>query len=458
MNHWSISAVSGLVLTGAFAFVASSRPRPQYHPSEFIDANRPECPHSYDTIPAPAEQEIVNGPMVPVPAILIGGVFSLASRIPEFNDCQRIILESGDRYGPLMSVFASDVLGHVRFAKGASTETRAIAAVQVLNYAPGFYYKPLGIGPLFNCLYLAGYPGQWRAVMVQMREVNTCEPTRNIGSITGGTPLAVIEAPSPTQFQHDYDVPAAARWGWDGTNNVQYIGLRCGTAWCHVGPADHDGRPGFIPERAYISPAAATDRVRSVLGWYDVQRLGMVRNVSGRTEIQVSGVTGYVFPAPDLAKHPTPQDFPRFIPVAYVALETTSPTDPAVAYYKRKFNYDVLRHGSPLDRMTELALCYGSWKSCGANLSTSWVVRASCVRAGGFDVLVTSTDKHWWALLTSRLSRPPIVRCVTQRLHDPVPDNMPATTRWRWIATDETTWDYCTSGCCETEGDRPGGT
>lgn len=456
MNRHSVTTLSGLVLTAAFTLATSTAPSIRPPTRQELSPDRPECPHEYGKIKAPDSTELVNGTIIPAPAMLYGTAFPSTSDIPEFNDCQRIILESGSRYGPLMSVFASDRLGQLRFSKADETDTYAVAAVQVLNYSRGFYYRPLGIGPLFNCLYLWGYSGNWHAKMVSRGVDNSCSPRIDLSSIAGGTTLAVIEAPAGA-FTNRSDYPAAARWEWDRRNNIQYIGLRCGPGWCQVGRADAAGNPAFAPAGPYIAAptdaARGADRVRSIKGWYDEQRLAIVKPTTGGGFVaEVSGVTGWVFPAPDLVRHTQFDHFKSFIPVAYVALETMLESDPAVKYYKDKFNYDVVPRGSALSRMTEIALCYGSWKSCAGWSLPDPALKASCGGPAAFAAVASKGDKRWWARLTSRVTSSVIFRCVTRRTHDPAPNDMPASARWRWLARDETTWDYCMSGCCETEG------
>jgi hypothetical protein len=459
MNRWSLTTMSGLVLTATFTLAGTKASTAPPHLEDEINPDRPECPHNYVKIGRPKEVELANGPPISAPATMYGTNLPAISSIPEFNDCQRIVLESGHDYGPLMSVFASDRLGQVRFAKGTTSEYRAIAAVQVLNYALAYYYRPLGIKPLFNCLYLWGYPGQFHARMVWKQTDIDCAPVLDTARIGPGTTLGVIEAPEGA-LSNISDYPAAARWEWDSEHRIQYIGLRCGAAWCQVGPADGTGRAAFNPTTSYIDPptvrpstdaALGAARVRAVKGWYDEQQLAYVTKVDGKPVAKVSGVHGWVFPAPQLAKYERLADFTEFRPVAYVALEATDATQATLStleYYKAKFNYDVVPRGSPLSEMTEIAVCSAAWEACFPNprLTPAMPPCATPILRGD------ATASRWWARLRSRATHNDVYRCVTRRTHNPVPNDMPASARWRWLASDETTWDYCMSGCCETEG------
>src|ERR1044071_4084538 len=91
--------------------------------SEDIRANLPECPHDWTTL----HVALTDSTKDPLP-VGIASTYTFATgfvapgvttNVPEFHDCQRIILEDGVTYGPLMAVFASRGLGQLPFQKTA---------------------------------------------------------------------------------------------------------------------------------------------------------------------------------------------------------------------------------------------------------------------------------------------------------------------------------------------------
>jgi hypothetical protein len=377
------------------------------------------------------------------------------TNVPEFNDCQKIISTDG-KYGPLMAVFASDSLS-VWNPKNAP-KNRALAAVEVLNHSANSTYGPLGIGPFFNCLFMWQDPKQWHAVMVPYGE-QQCPRVVDPATITGGTSLEVLTAPNGG-FQDLSNFPPVARWEWDYSRRIQLIGVRCGDAWCTIGPAKYQGQ-AFIDPPAYIQPPTTSptpeNRVRSIKGWYDQQRLADITNGSAVP----SSVMGMVFPDPNLASHDGhPEHFKQgFVPVSYVALEGRGNSAIGVLkYYKSKFNFDPVPPGSSLAAMTEIALCEGTWKDCPRDLSEipqspghHWMVKKSCDDAA--KAAIAAGQSVWWTRIVSRVTHDTLYRCATRRTHDGV-TFVPATARWRWLALDETVWQACRTGCCEVEGDK----
>jgi hypothetical protein len=436
---------------------------------------RPECPHTWpDTITLKIEE---RGNVSSIAAGEVPGPTFPSRNIPEFNDCQRIILPANQvtdstsyggppaRYGPLMALFADERLGKLDSLVAATDSV--FAAVQVFNYAPGFRYHPLEIFPLYNCLYLWGEPTQRKARMVA-RGVEPHCPPRPVAVLDTSHPrLRVVEAARGV-FTSPNDYPVTARWEWDPTTNTQYISVRCGDRTCFVGRPRQGTIPQFRPDDSYIpvpttGTPSANDRVRYIPGWYDRQRLAM----ETRAGLVPSGVVGWVFPSPELGSRHWPAYRDTFLVVGHIALEADGVDAPGVSYYKRKFNYDVVRRGTPLRMMTELSLCLGTDASCGVPDGERIALAASCrqvhqetrdltgpASAGGVvqqsNTTLLDPSARWFARVRSPATRRTMFRCVTRRVDPHVTTiGIPATTRWRWLATDETTWDFCGSGCCE---------
>jgi len=448
---WEVLAAAGVVSTSAF-MMGDGIPR-----SETLRAEWPECPHSFDTIRVSkssrkttlATETFVFGPGgMSVPKHL--------TNVPEFHDCQRIILSNGNKYGPLMAVFAAADLGQRKFSNrdtsarrdtslvGDSSAFRDVyAAVEVFNDSADFTYEPLGIGPLFNCLYVYRVAGQLRAKMRQVGAVekDCAEPVDPIA--IPGTDLAVDE--TLKDYYDEADYPSVARWDWDKRHREQYIGLKCGRAWCEVGRL---APFRFYPSNAYLPPPPAgtiapEDRVRAIKGWYDQQYVAVQAGIN----VKPGNVVATFFPDPDLAAHANDGDFHRtWITVSYAAFEGPP------GQYKHKFNFDDRSPAPlPLSRMNPLALCYGTAGQCSVPLFP--LPSASLVTSCGPSALMQSIyDERWWARLRGRTSSGGTVnmfKCVNKRDHAGVP--IAATVRWRWLAEDETEWQYCPNGCCEVQ-------
>src|SRR5206468_1154732 len=96
-----------------------------------------------------------------------------------------------------------------------------------------------------------------------------------------------------------------ARWDWDAVHRQQYIGIKCGAAWCEIGDS------GFVPSPGVTSPPTfdpvpgvtvspeAIKRTWRVKGWYDEQ-LVPVETETGSS--QPSNVMATFIPSPALGR------------------------------------------------------------------------------------------------------------------------------------------------------------
>src|SRR5690606_29361545 len=123
-----------------------------------------------------------------------------------------------------------------------------------------------------------------------------------------------VRAHRPAGLSPD-DLPVAARWGGDGArDNLHYISIRCGDAWCDV------GRPGFrVPAGRpadFVPPGAAAAgwgppipsrlaRVSAIPGWFDEQLLA----VDGDGGLVASERHSILAPHPDLDDLKAQSDF-----------------------------------------------------------------------------------------------------------------------------------------------------
>jgi hypothetical protein len=344
---------------------------------------------------------------------------------------------------------------HIRTAPGPTKTTLPFA--EIYTYGEG--YKPLGIGPNFNCLYVyvdndlalrakmvhAPYLGsKWDACRDAVDPLKARGETLTVLRTTGG------------RFD---DYPAASRWDWDAVSHQQYIGIKCGAAWCEI------GRP--TGGRIHLSPVhdpgtgfpSREQRVLRIKGWYDEQVLAYA---DGPGHAIPTSLRGTVIPDPglDTANDAVFKKTPRpWIPVAYVALAPD--VDPingitavgkpaseinglATAYYKKKFNFDTVRVRASLQALNQVSLCYGTRTMCGVPPLPGGPKGCPSTR-NMFGV----TKDRWWSKIVSAVKHDVVFKCITRRDHSGMALRVPAAARWRWLADDETVWEDCTQGCCE---------
>ena len=399
-----------LVLSAAPLVVLAILPLIDLRVSEPQDPtlNRRECPHEWKlrrTGSGPATSPIAN--------------------IPEFHDCQRFIVRKDGtlKYDSLYAIFADpqlDSLDRRLNTLDSLAQKRgdnALAAAEI--YTGHGQYSPLGIKTDYSCLYLFHHydanPG-WRAILVSESTPNfRCGGEVNPGALSGKE-LAVRFTTFPGVFK-DEDYPPVARWDWDSVNLKQYIGIKCGSAWCEIGES------GFVSSEAYSADHSLPRefrRTRMIKGWYDEQWLATVAEGT----VQPTRIKGTIFPDENLGKYDNMAGFSSKPPVAQIAIGGPA-TD-----YKNKFNLDPAPVGGT--HLNTMTMCQGSKFSClgwpfwqwPKNCKTGWYATI---------VALDGSKRH---------------KCVT-RWPAPAGIHVWATARWRWLANDETTWKRCAEGCCE---------
>lgn len=428
-------------------------------PPSFL-ASRPECPHAW-IWPADSVQYHTG-----LHSALIGNVDLVQSVIntPEFHDCQRFIVRIADKleYREFYAIWASTrlsqltadlsdptasrldtvglgppVVGDPSLPSGVRTDATlpptdspfAVAAAEI--YAEG-RYDPLGIEPWFNCLYLYRRNQRWEARMVPKGDKDVqCVRISPNAAVSAGKDLEVIATSFP-EFKFEEDYPPVARWDWDATNGKQYIGIKCGGAWCEVGER---GFEASAPLPLSGTEPRAERRVKLIKGWYDQQFLA-----DDRTSQPVpSGITGTIIPDTLLGHFNQIGDFGRFTHAADVVLVKGSVADdPVLVRYRSKFNFAE----STFDIPNKVFLCAGG----------------GCTPATGETAPACAPGNPWSARIvpastsagTSRLS------CITRMEATdyfvgtsaaPV-ILVPGTSRWRWLRNDEGGWMRCMNGCC----------
>jgi hypothetical protein len=384
--------------------------------------------------------------------------------VPEFHDCQKFLVGDGTQYGPLVAIFAaweldkvtarldsaagiaplarpvpgarSDTLTPTSGATAAAPNTGAsgsfgLAAALIVNLGARYRVDDFDIRPGYNCLFMwRGGKVQWKAIIVPVADEKTCTNPLGLDSVNTSLGLKVVEDKTGGNDSKAY--PPVARWDYDPVSKQQYIGIKCGAAWCEIGSRN------FKPNAAYT---ALNDRVGRIKGWFDEQYLAIIKTgTGGPTAPMPSRLKGTLIPHPDLDRY-TAADFDnRWAVVGYVALDGDTQQLP---FYKTKLNLERAPVGN-LNTLNEIAMCMGS--------------KARCLPAGAaskctLDGSEPGDQVLWWGRITAATSKAVIYKCVKREDHSMIqpPIHIPGTARWRWLLADETSWTRCIEGCCEID-------
>jgi hypothetical protein len=459
-SWWAgLSVMAGLLVGGATLF-----PPAQSGSGEAQGGGRPECPHDWDAKSGQFEEV---GPI---------------RDIPEFHDCQRFIVyqNGGPQHDSLYAIFAvADLAGiEERLASTVScaecfvrlggrerippaegfqplrerATTLGVVAARV--YAEG-NYPPLGIQRMHDCLYLFRADTLWGALMMPVKDANSDCRKPIDPAIPWGTELEVRRVVTSGMGADDY--PAVARWDWDSAGREQYMGVKCGAAWCEI------GKPGFVSSplpRVDPNVAGLLGRTARVKGWYDEQYLAVVDDEGNTTP---SLIRGRIFPALELDRvRQTDALLAKWTVVAWIMVDTLpmagssspglspggiSTLQGHVGQYNARLNFEsrVEARATVVRReLNQLEMCHGTFDQCE-------IPRSDRTQLENCD-----TDGQWWARVMAPSGRMKYL-CVTRRGHENLRDTfpVPGTARWRWMASDEGVWNACGQGCCETLG--PGG-
>ncbi len=399
-------------------------------------AGPPECPARFDSIVVDSghsrlafAQPRIAGPV---------------SNVPEYHDCQRLLLGNSSNYGPLVGVWAAYQVAS-RFA-GFATDTTPVAVAEVFSWDGS--YGPLGIRQYFNCLYVGKSRDKLVATMVPL----------------GLNSEGCGEKPSGVHFAHPLhvemegfhdSVPPVARWEWSRTG-VQYIGLACGpNQWCRIGPPgivkDSVHSPSELGDVALAGGSIAGKRL-SVPGWYDEQRLAPPKG----PPTVATDVRAIVVPHQGLGAYRYANFENQWAPAAFVRFETGSGRVQGKrevrAGYATKFGFAVGDTTSVISLCRGLERCPGLtkpvWDSLLLLLPAAYRQPA---RLSPKEIELGARPQvpnFWWAMVTVRgrdTSFRPVIRCD----HSDVAQPIPGTARWRWTLDDEKVWVRCVNGCCE---------
>jgi hypothetical protein len=387
--------IVGLVSTARF-IVTTAEAHPAITPD---DADAPECPGPYISIPVKGVER-QGGPIVWMRRQTVE-IAADISPVPEYHDCQRFIrkiLVFGERYGPLYAVFAARELDQQTFMPNPNAgDDTTVAFVAAEVYTAKGNYGRLGIKPGFNCLYLSR-ANNWEGFMVSVGLENdiTCKLRLNDQQRRDAKKLKVIRTTGHTEY------PAVTRWDRD-KDGKYYITMKCGDGWCDVGLVDALRGSAAL---AVDGLAPAERAVRSIKGWYDQQTLAVPAGVD---KVRPQKIVGTVIPAPGL----TAFAFARGVEERVATIEIGN-----LEQYQSKLGLEAGRNDLYL------------------------------VRNG-------PTDNDWVAYMGPP-GDPNRKRLYVKR-HDHTGQGftIPGTTRWRWLAKDETIWVRCLYGCCQVQEDDP---
>lgn len=211
----------------------------------------------------------------------------------QVHDCQRLIKPGGPQaaaplvYGPLVAIFVSPE----RVSQTVPSDGHVVA--EIVNYDSAAY-DPLGIEPGVSCLWIAPHPdGTGLTAAIHGPVDDNC-----VRADFDADPASMMDVAILQVEQGAPEYPSTGRWMWDADGRLQFIGIRCGDAWCEIGPE------GFV----------GTDRIATaedVPGRFDRQLLAY--QAAPGDSLMVSELTGLIAPGQDnvLAEYPTRENNPN---------------------------------------------------------------------------------------------------------------------------------------------------
>lgn len=352
--------------------------------------------------------------------------------IPEFHDCQRFLVSrnGATQFDSLYAIFARFHLDSLPADDSIRGLDHTEAPMGIIYSFHGAY-PPLGIEPEFNCLYFVGSPTEPSGYAAKVVPVGNQQAECSTSSTAPGTTLRVDRIEMPGADSSDY--PPVARWDWDAKHGTQYIGIRCGRAWCEVHPQDE--LVAFASSPLYTRTGTVQFR-RSVevKGWYDEQRLALPPSGAGNatpSSIMATFIPDSALGEGDDTTSAGSRFESRWVRVATVALGAP----PEI--YASKLN--LVQSPAP-DPVNVVHLCFGPLDPGG---------NSSCFTdRNQIPKCVTGAGGGWWGMIGAD-GAPPKFYCITRRTHHGI--RIPGVVRWRWTLHDDTMWIRCLNGCCEVQ-------
>lgn len=387
-----------------------------------------ECPHTWEwqtrdnqDSPAIIEQEIAS-------------VTRGAHHVPEYNDCQKFVIQEAGQSVYSTGQFAIFAVQDSGLIGMLNDGVRVAAAVIFAEQA----YAPLGIAKNFNCLVLHTEGEDWNAWMYPPNDgIADCSgefPDR------GGHPLNVEGPVSPLPADGGH-FALLARWGYDVGQALQYMTVVCGEAVCHVGPPT-----GFAvaprPTPNTASASAMEQRVHAVPTWHDQQLLAAP---SGPGSLQPTDVWGTVIPHHDLGNLNDLDDFKGdWVTVAEVELSADH------LDYTAK-GLQMTTSGSIRNVVQSCVIVETTDAAGDVTRSTCPELPAEFLPGGKCDPTDDASTGQRWRSRHIAVDTSVKYFCV-KRYPLTVPGlEVPAAARWRWRANDELLWYRCMRGCCDEQ-------
>jgi hypothetical protein len=288
-------------------------------------------------------------------------------------------------------------------------------------------YSRLGIEKGLNCLYVWTYQTTipsatvWGARMVPKGTARTC-PDTTVPLLPSGKDLEVKNFTPVGSYADPEDYPDVARWDWDATNDGQYIGIKCGAAWCEVG---EKGFTPSLPMPGVDEAKSQYTRVLAIKGWHDRQMLARLEG----GKLVPSGVEGIIWPDSGLRGREEGA-YQGWVQSANVVLQARDAEDEVVDTYKRKYNFERTSFAKPVQM--DIRRFPQAPAADGTPIPDVWTV---------------NVKRHVWLFLKDHEKRDLVFRPVGSDFTSAY--KIPGVARWRWLDYDEGSWTRCSEGCCE---------
>ena len=310
----------------------------------------------------------------------------------EVHDCQRLVIPAaaGPTFGPLVGAYPLRSAMSIGDDAAFPAQGRAIATIFIWGTSPPYenvqHYLHLRIVRGWNCLFVrpTANAAEWDATIVALDR--SCE---GAPPPTGGWNLRAFRQPGDTAT-----IPPTARWGIASSRH--HLGIRCGPAWCTIGP------PGTRP----VPPGDTARNLHP--GWYDVQTLAVERG------------TGPMAPGPQAYIYPTD---------TLLALRGVTDDATLDAIYRSGLDVATIEVHGPRSARGAYQEKFNLSDEQNVGRSTVWIR----IGADTLAIFRNGQDQD-----TARLIYLPSTK-----------HGAAGAVRWRWRENDETAWISCKAGCCD---------
>ncbi len=331
-------------------------------------------------------------------------MFNGALVSPLSGDDQKLIVASGDQYGPRIWAFAADSLDDFE-DETSFVQPRLVAALYISGGALSGDYNPLKLTTAGNyCIFLQHNPQSaadkgWTFSTINTKNVGLPSETvcKNFSPTTPPDGLVLTEQGAfGESFDRKQDYPATVRFV-DGKKGELFLGVPCGNRLCILGAKN----PGDVYPPRHTKVAKSV--VHNVRLWYDDQRLADLDN-NGKT---------------------APSAFaPTIIPDASLG-------NYSVEAFKNKS-----RRVAMIEVKGQVSSRYAAW---------------GLVSGKNFLYVQLTSDDEGVAQLVDENGK-----VLHDKIHVARDDDLskiggrlvPAAARWKWSDTDEQIWVRCDVGCC----------